>query len=378
MRLLIISTAAFLLCACSGGGKSENNATPADASAGTAEGVTLTAEQLELAEIKAGELNRANLSTLLTVNGTVETPPNGMVHVSLPYSGIIKKILVKQNAAVKAGDPLLEITGTDFITIQENYISAKAALEMGRKEFERQQQLNKENATTPKMLEQVQAEYANAKARLSAAVASLDAAGLSVAALEEGKVTASVMVKASISGIVNMENINIGDKIESGNRLLTVISRSNLQLKLSAYEKDLANIKVKDSVEFKLVGELDFLRKGVVTSIGAFVNPDTRAITVLVDIPGNPDGLAVGMYAIARIKDGRESVVVIPETGVVADGSKRYIYQMDGTRFIPFEVETGLEENGLIEIHNAQILPQGAKFVTYGAYYIQSLQNKEE
>lgn len=377
MKSILLFLSALFLLACSGKGSSENSTQiPSLSDAG--DGITLTGEQIKMAEIRTGELSLARLNTSVTVNGTVVTPPNGTVHISLPYRSIVKKVLVKPNAFVREGEPLVEVIGTDLIMIQENYIAAGAALQVAEKEYDRQIQLAKEDATTSKVLEQVKADYANAKARFSAAAAAIESAGLSPAFLAEGKVASSVTIKAPLSGTVNMEDINVGDNIESGARLLTVISKSSLQLRLAVYEKDLADIKINDSVNFKIVGETDFTRKGMVSSIGSVVHPETRAIHVTADILGDRKDLAVGMYVITQIRDGGEPVMVIPETGLIAHGEKKYIYRVEDETFIPCEVTTGLEENGLIEIKNAEALQRGATYVTYGAYYIFSLQNKEQ
>lgn len=382
-RIILLFLPVLFLFACGGGKSSESvqeNAVQTQQSVQHAEGakIVLTQEQIQMAEIRAGEMQESNVSSSVMVNGVVCTPPNGTVHISLPYSGIIRKILVAPNSSVQAGQPLVELIGNDFITLQENYISAKGALQVVQKEFERQEQLIKEDATTPKIYEQTRADLVNAKARLAAAVASLESVGLSSASLGEGTVASSVVIKSPLSGTVNMENINIGDNIESGARLLTVISKAKLQLQLSAYEKDIKNIKLKDSVVFKTVGETTFLRKGIVTSIGSVVDPATRVLNVMMDVTSDVSDLAVGMYAVAKIKEGGANIHVMPETGVIGNGDKKYIYAMEETGFVPYEVITGIEENGFIEICNYESLPKQAKFVTYGAYYIRSQQERGE
>ena len=75
-----------------------------------------------------------------------------------------------------------------------------------------------------------------------------------------------------------------------------------MMLRLTAYEKDLHNLKAGDSVVFRVNGIKGKTFRGAITMIGQQVNNENRSIDVYVRISEQNPQFRPGMYATARVE----------------------------------------------------------------------------
>lgn len=76
---------------------------------------------------------------------------------------------------------------------------------------------------------------------------------------------------------------------------------------------------------------------------------------------------------------GNQELPTLPEEAIVRYKGKNYIFFQEGaTSFKMAEVETGVTEEGIIEVHLVKQLPEGAQVVTKDAYYVLAEKMKSE
>ena len=97
-------------------------------------------------------------------------------------------------------------------------------------------------------------------------------------------------------------NMNIGRHFDVGEPLCEIVDKSNMMLRLTAYEKDLHNLKAGDSVIFRVNGIEGKTFRGAITMIGQQVNNENRSIDVYVRISEQNPQFRPGMYATARVE----------------------------------------------------------------------------
>ena len=97
-------------------------------------------------------------------------------------------------------------------------------------------------------------------------------------------------------------NMNIGRHFDVGEPLCEIVDKSNMMLRLTAYEKDLHNLKAGDSVVFRVNGIEGKTFRGAITMIGQQVNNENRSIDVYVRISEQNPQFRPGMYATARVE----------------------------------------------------------------------------
>lgn len=297
MKKILLPIAA-LLCACS-------SAPTAPASTAASEAAATDSIAAAPAEEPASEVDAASGATSvpneLTFNGILVLPPQSRATVTLTMGGSIRSTTLLPGAYVKQGTVLATLENPEFIALQQSYLDSHAQYEFLRTEFLRQQTLAREEASSQKHFQQSKAEYLSMRSRMDAAAAQLALLGVDTTRLLAGGIIPYLDIKAPISGYAADVKMNIGRHFDVGEPLCEIVNKSDMMLRLTAYEKDLANLRAGDRVEFRVNGIEGETFHGVITMVGQQVNNENRSIDVYVRIEGQNPQFRPGMYAMARI-----------------------------------------------------------------------------
>lgn len=297
MKKILLPIAA-LLCACS-------SAPTAPASTATSEAAATDSIAAAPAEEPASEVDAASGATSVpnepTFNGILVLPPQSRATVTLTMGGSIRSTTLLPGAYVKQGTVLATLENPEFIALQQSYLDSHAQYEFLRTEFLRQQTLAREEASSQKHFQQSKAEYLSMRSRMDAAAAQLALLGVDTTRLLTGGIIPYLDIKAPISGYAADVKMNIGRHFDVGEPLCEIVNKSDMMLRLTAYEKDLANLRAGDRVEFRVNGIEGETFHGVITMVGQQVNNENRSIDVYVRIEGQNPQFRPGMYAMARI-----------------------------------------------------------------------------
>lgn len=297
MKKILLPIAA-LLCACS-------SAPTAPASTAASEAATTDSIAAAPAEEPASEVDAASGATSVpnepTFNGILVLPPQSRATVTLTMGGSIRSTTLLPGAYVKQGTVLATLENPEFIALQQSYLDSHAQYEFLRTEFLRQQTLAREEASSQKHFQQSKAEYLSMRSRMDAAAAQLALLGVDTTRLLAGGIIPYLDIKAPISGYAADVKMNIGRHFDVGEPLCEIVNKSDMMLRLTAYEKDLANLRAGDRVEFRVNGIEGETFHGVITMVGQQVNNENRSIDVYVRIEGQNPQFRPGMYAMARI-----------------------------------------------------------------------------
>lgn len=297
MKKILLPIAA-LLCACS-------SAPTAPASTAASEAAATDSIAAAPAEEPASEVDAASGATSVpnepTFNGILVLPPQSRATVTLTMGGSIRSTTLLPGAYVKQGTVLATLENPEFIALQQSYLDSHAQYEFLRTEFLRQQTLAREEASSQKHFQQSKAEYLSMRSRMDAAAAQLALLGVDTTRLLAGGIIPYLDIEAPISGYAADVKMNTGRHFDVGEPLCEIVNKSDMMLRLTAYEKDLANLRAGDRVEFRVNGIEGETFHGVITMVGQQVNNENRSIDVYVRIEGQNPQFRPGMYAMARI-----------------------------------------------------------------------------
>lgn len=301
-----------LICACSNTGNDTTSAdsTPAESEPAAIQQTdtlaTTSAAESESYAATEAEIDAASGATSVpnqtSFNGILVIPPQNRATVTLTMGGSIRSTSLLPGAYVKKGSVLATLENPDFIALQQSYLDSHAQNEYLRTEFERQQTLSREEASSQKRYQQSKAEYLSMRSRMDAAAAQLALLGIDTTQLLSNGIVPYLEVKSPISGYAANVNMNIGRHFDVGEPLCEIVDKSNMMLRLTAYEKDLHNLKVGDSVVFRVNGIDGKTFRGTITMIGQQVNNENRSIDVYVRILEQNPQFRPGMYATARVE----------------------------------------------------------------------------
>jgi len=126
--------------------------------------------------------------------------------------------------------------------------------------------------------------------------------------------------------------------------------------------------------------------EAVIYAVGKSFEQDPKAIHLHAEIENKEGLLLPGMYVRGQILSETHSGFALPETGVVREGKKHFIFtaQLEDNKnrtewtFEPVEVSIGAKEDGWVQINLMESLSKGSKTAWNNAYYLIAEMKKGE
>jgi len=276
----------------------------------------------------------------LTAPASIEPDPQRIVRVYPPVAGRVVRLHVQLGSIVTKGQSLATLHSPDFTEAQSEYIKARSALQVARRQLERQKDLLSHKIAAARDMEQAQSDFESAQSTLDSVTARLNAYGLDPVKEPLGQ---PLQLVAPMAGRVVEMVAALGEfRNDNTSSLMTIADLSSVWITASAQEKDLRFIAKGQEAKATLPAYPGATFAGKVEAIGDVLDPDTRVVKVRIVVP-NPDGrLKPGMYATVEIVDFPDTVVTVPTTAVVQAGGTTVVYeQTQPWRFEPREVVLG-------------------------------------
>lgn len=342
--------------------------------------VELRGDQMKLANVETGDIETISLSGTLKVSGTVLAAPQNYATVSMPLGGFVKSTTLMPGNAVSKGQTLAILENQEFVEIQQNYLEAKSKLEYAEAEYNRQNELYKNDVSSKKNMQQVTSEYNSLKVQVKALEQKLSLIGINSQNLNVEVISNSIALVSPISGYIKAVNVNIGKFVSPSDVLFEIVNTSNLYLELTLFDKDVSKVSKNQRIRFFINDETE-QHDAIVYQTGKSVNSD-KTYTVFASVQGVCENVLPGMYVNAIIETTSNKVNALPSDAIVSFDDKDYIFifeknkEEDGQPFTEYrmiQVQKGVSDNGYTEV----LLPEGidikvAKVVVKGAYNLLS------
>ena len=344
------------------------------------EAVEINKEQMEAVGIELGKIEMKNLSSVVKSNGQLTLLPQNKADVNSLAAGIVKRITVTEGTAVMQGQTLAWLENLDIVKLQEEYLTLKNEMVYSKQEYERQQELSRQNAGTGKVLQQTESKYEVDKARVTGLEMQLRQLNIDVNAVSNGKLTTQIPITAPISGVVGEIHIKTGSYVDMQTSLMEIADNTKMQADLQVFEKDFPKVENGQKVDMLITNMGNKTLSGTVYSINQSFGNESKAITVHVKI-NNPEKVKLlpGMYVSALINVGNQNVQAVLADAVVDAEGRKYIFLLSkeekeeaSFQFQKVEVSTGVTELGYVEITPLEELPENATIITKGAFYVMS------
>lgn len=340
--------------------------------------ITLTAAQLKNATLTTTVLQEQQLTGLLKLNGKIDVPPQSMVSISVPLGGYLKSTQLLPGMRVNKGQSIAVVEDREYIQLQQDYLTAKAKINYLEAEYNRQKDLNESKASSDKTLQLAEAEFKSQKILIRSLAEKLQLAGINVSKLNEENITKSINIFSPINGYVSKVNVNIGKYVAPTEVLFELINPSDIHLNLSVFEKDIKSLRIGQRLTAYTTSNPEKKYLCEIILISQNLTADNFA-EVHCHFVNEEHNLVPGTFMNAELNAASKNAMVVPEDAVVRFEGKHYVFvQITATKFEMKEVQTGMSENGFIEIVNAPAF-KGQTIVHKGAYtLLMSLKNKEE
>ncbi|HEX7125315.1 MAG TPA: efflux RND transporter periplasmic adaptor subunit [Thermodesulfobacteriota bacterium] len=379
--LVLAPLAALFLAAC---GASEATMEPSSAAA-PAPPVRVTAV--------AAELRREPAT--LDVTGTLVADAKTDVAAEVP--GRVLEVLVERGQPVAAGQVLARLDPRDaenqLAEAEANVAQTRArlgleegqafdpnatpdvrqqrvALERRRLDFERFEQLLEEGIVSRSEYDLRRTDYLAAKEQLDATVNQMRQlyqtlkSQQAVAAMRR-KALADTVIRAPYAGLVAEKQIDVGQYVDRGDRIATIVRIHPLRIELAIPETAVSSVRRGQKVSFAVQTYPDRRFDGTVKYVGPSLDPNSRALVAEAVVPNQDGTLKPGLFATARVElpAMRESVVV-PAAAVRTDAGVSRVFVLAGGRADLRVVQVGDRTGDLVEIVRG--VEAGERVVTRG------------
>ncbi|SEN07375.1 membrane fusion protein, Cu(I)/Ag(I) efflux system [Mucilaginibacter gossypiicola] len=314
--------------------------------------ITLTATQLQLANIQTDTVREAYTGLERTLTGTVVTDETKATELSARTAGRIQQLFIRAvGVKIAAGQPVYTLYSEDLQEAEKEYLLA------------RQQQ---------KVLHNPDVDYDQL---ISSAESKLQLWGLTPAQIKNlaasGKTSATTTLLSKVSGTISDILVHEGDYITEGMTILKTQALNSLWVEAQLYAGETGGYKVNDPVSVAFPD----LNGQVLTGKVEFINPElsdaSKINLIRISIP-NPQGLIrPGMLAYISIAKGGSRSLAVAASAVLTDGkgSKVWLKNRDGS-FSPKMIITGTENQSYVQVLSG--LNAGDVVVTNGAYLLNS------
>lgn len=338
--------------------------------------IHLTKEQIETMNIQFGDFSQVKINDFIKATGTLDLPPNAYASVSARADGFIKGFKkYVEGSYIKKGAVIGYLESPEFIQRQQTYLEVQSELTFLNQELARQQKLVTANAGIEKKLQQLQSEVNAKTATIKGIAKQLTYLGFNTANLTPDNITESIAIISPMSGYITSVNMHNGMYVSPQIELLEIVDENHLHLELDVFEKDIANVKVGQTISYTVPALGNEVFDAEVYIIGKEFNTQNKTVRIHGHLERKRPKFIKELFVEAKIWLNDQTVQALPEKAIIKDGDFSYIYVAndnadDEIRFEQIKVIPSNTDNGFTAVKLIDQIPDGMKIVTDGAYYV--------
>ncbi|PTN12299.1 efflux RND transporter periplasmic adaptor subunit [Nitrosomonas aestuarii] len=366
----------FLVAACSNGEDSNNSKKSVKLADTTEEPanrnkITLIPEMTK--GIKVEELKLVSLADNIHVPSQIKVDEQKLIRVGANVTGRIVEVDAMLGDNVDAGTTLARISSPELTTAQLAYLRAHSLTELNERAATRAKLLLDADVIGTAELQRRQAELQVSRAELSAAKDQLRLLGVYDSAVKDlvrrGQILPSVAITAHKSGTVIERNVVTGQVVQPSDQLFKVADLSTVWAVGDVPEHIATNVMVGQHVEIKVPALDNITLDGLIIYVSDTVNPLTRTVMVRTVVENQDRRLKPSMLASMRITESAQEQLVLPESAIVRESNKDYVYLDKGNfTYLRVPVELAPEIGNLRPVISG--LSIGQRIVIDGAFDI--------
>jgi cobalt-zinc-cadmium efflux system membrane fusion protein len=313
----------------------------------------------------------------IAATGTVAFNQNKSTQVLSPISGPVARILANVGSRVSRGETLALVASPDFAAAVSALRKADATAKNSRRIATLDEQLFKSDAIARRDLEQAQTDAINAESDRDAAVQQLRSLGVdekTIHDIAENRPVENLggVIRSPISGTVVEKLVSPGQLLQAATTpTFTVADLSSVWVMANVFEGDLPSVHAGDNADV-ITGSGQTLQ-GRVDYIAALVDPNTRAVSVRLDVPNPGEVLKRDLYVRVQIhSQAPANGILVPVSAILRDDENLpfvFVTKPDGT-FERRRVDLASRIGDQQEIRSG--LTAGESVVVEGGLFLQS------
>jgi Cu(I)/Ag(I) efflux system membrane fusion protein len=309
--------------------------------------VTISPRVQQNLGIRTAEVTMTSLAPVVEAVGSVAYNERDVALVQARSNGFVERLYVRAPLdPVRKGQRLADLYVPDWVAAQEEYLTVKRMQGPGSAGLvDATRQRMRLAGMTDEQIRWVES---------------------------SGKVQPRLSIIAPASGVVAELAVREGMTVMSGAPLFRINGLDTIWVNAEVPEALSAQVRPGNPVEARTPSLPGTVFKGKVTAILPEVNAATRTLKARIELANPGHRLVPGMFATVNFTSAtRGEVLTVPTEAVIQTGKRSVVMVAQGDgKFMPVDVEVGVEANGMTEIRRG--LEAGQKVVVSGQFLIDS------
>ena len=308
-----------------------------------------------------GGVEEREMSELHRLQGRWESIASGAHVVAFPSAVQVRRYAVAQGASVRKGELLAYISHPELVTLQEQYIQARAAWDYQKVRSDRYAILKERNEIGEVEWQKVVQEGKEAKATFESASAALFLYGVRLSEGDEMTVRSEIPVYAPADGRVSAFEVTPGGFLAAEQPLLTLQPEGLQQVRFEVPWSQIGAFAVGDRAVV-LWGGAEV--EGRISRIGASSDRD-GSVALWVELSEKVSATS-GAFVSGQIYTGHNTYFALPNGGIYTEGETFYVVgRKSGGEWEKLAVELGPNDGKFTGVHLSEEW-HGAEFITSG------------
>ena len=247
-------------------------------------------------------------------------------------AGRVQRIHFTEGGTVRAGQPLFSL---DASLARASYNEAAANLDNSRRANARAEELAKDQLIARSDADNTRAALAVDRARVASAQAALE----------------KMTLTAPFSGQVGLREVSVGEFVNVGQDLVTLVRLDPIEVDFSVPETALSQLDQGQKIRLTVDAFPEDTFGGEVVAIDPVVDANSRSARLRARVP-NPDGrLRPGQFARLQLQTGDGGTArMVPEQALMQDGQTRYVYTVVDGKAKRTPITTGTRVPGFFQV----------------------------
>jgi membrane fusion protein (multidrug efflux system) len=284
-----------------------------------------TGVPVEIANVKAAT-SRSDIRAV----GSLQSDES--VNIAPEVAGRLSEIAFLEGEQVKEGEVLIRL---DDSLVRAEIAEQEARFALAQSNLERANTLAKTGNVTQRARDEATAAFESTRATLELARVRL----------------AKHTILAPFSGVVGLRRSSVGAYIPIGTTIVNFEKIDTLKVDFSIPEIYLGDVDVGQSVLLTVDAIANRTFTATVYAINPMVDVNGRALRIRARLPNGDGMLRPGLFARLIVKGPQEqSVVIVPESAIVARGGDSFVYRVENSRAVETRVKLGERKAGFVEV----------------------------
>jgi len=340
-------------------------------------GLSLTDNEINAAGIRVAEATLTEMLDAVRVTALVQAIPSRVARVAPRIPARVVTVRASVGDRVSRGQALAVLDSIELGEARAAHAQARSELALAQANFERVDQLVREEIIAGKERLRALGDLEKARAAARASAGRLQLLGVAPDK-DAGPLVSTFTLTAPLAGVViEQHDTAVGVLSQPDKPLYTIADLSTIWVEGRLYERDLARVQTGAGAEVTVEAYPNDRFKGKVTSLSSVMDKETRTVGARIEVLNADGRLRPGMFATASIATAQKArVLALPNEAVVIVQGVPTVFVEGAKGFETRAVETGDRTASSIVIKSG--VKAGDQVVVEGAYALKARMLKSQ